>query len=208
QGQIACSRVFLQYHWLIAAQTHPCSLPQARPTRARASQPPKPKGSPERSSTMRLRRALLCLLLRYYVRADDLDEEDLFDLDGEGDYEDPESYIEYDQALYYDGPDDYYDGIEQFNMEDMADYPGEVSPELLEKIFGENPASGDELDALFEELGLGPEGVLYADDGYGEAFFDDEHPDQHKSTVKLVEPELGDVEEGLYERFGEGEDEL
>ena len=39
-------------------------------------------------------------------------------------------------------------------------------------------------------------------------FFDDEHPDQHKSTVKLVEPELGDVEEGLYERFGEGEDEL
>ena len=155
-----------------------------------------------------LRRACLCLLLRYYVRADDLDEEDLFDLDGEGDYEDPESYIEYDQALYYDGPDDYYDGIETFNMEDMADYPGEVSPELLEKIFGENPASGDELDALFEELGLGPEGVLYADDGYGEAFFDDEHPDQHKSTVKLVEPELGDVEEGLYERFGEGEDEL
>ena len=48
-----------------------------------------------------LRRACLCLLLRYYVRADDLDEEDLFDLDGEGDYEDPESYIEYDQALYY-----------------------------------------------------------------------------------------------------------
>ena len=144
-----------------------------------------------------LRRACLCLLLRYYIRADDLDEEDLFDLDGEGDYEDPESYIEYDQALYYDGPDDYYDGIEQFNMEDMADYPGEVSPELLEKIFGENPASGDELDALFEELGLGPEGVLYADDGYGEAFFDDEHPDQHKSTVKLVEPELGDVEEGI-----------
>ena len=84
----------------------------------------------------------------------------------------------------------------------------ELPPELLEKIFGENPASGDELDALFEELGLGPEGVLYADDGYGEAFFDDEHPDQHKSTVKLVEPELGDVEEGLYERFGEGEDEL
>ena len=81
--------------------------------------------------------------------SDDLDEEDLFDLDGEGDYEDPESYIEYDQALYYDGPDDYYDGIEQFNMEDMADYPGEVSPELLEKIFGENPASGDELDALY-----------------------------------------------------------
>ena len=160
------------------------------------------------NAAMRLRRALLCLLLRYYIRADDLDEEDLFDLDGEGDYEDPESYIEYDQALYYDGPDDYYDGIEQFNMEDMADYPGEVSPELLEKIFGENPASGDELDALFEELGLGPEGVLYADDGYGEAFFDDEHPDQHKSTVKLVEPELGDVEEGLYERFGEGEDEL
>ena len=155
-----------------------------------------------------LRRACLCLLLRYYVRADDLDEEDLFDLDGEGDYADPESYIEYDQALYYDGPDDYYDGIEQFNLEDMADYPGEVSPELLEKIFGENPASGDELDALFEELGLGPEGVLYADDGYGEAFYDDEHPDQHKSTVKLVEPELGDVEEGLYERFGEGEDEL
>ena len=155
-----------------------------------------------------LRRAWLCLLLRYYARADELDEEDLFDLDGEGDYEDPESYIEYDQALYYDGPDDYYDGIEQFNMEDMADYPGEVSPELLEKIFGENPASGDELDALFEELGLGPEGVLYADDGYGEAFYDDEHPDQHKSTVKLVEPELGDVEEGLYERFGEGEDEL
>ena len=93
-------------------------------------------------------------MLRYYIRADDLDEEDLFDLDGEGDYEDPESYIEYDQALYYDGPDDYYDGIEQFNMEDMADYPGEVSPELLEKIFGENPASGDELDALFEESGL------------------------------------------------------
>ena len=103
-----------------------------------------------------LRRACLCLLLRYYIRADDLDEEDLFDLDGEGDYEDPESYIEYDQALYYDGPDDYYDGIEQFNMEDMADYPGEVSPELLEKIFGENPASGDELDALFEELGWAP----------------------------------------------------
>ena len=154
-----------------------------------------------------LRRACLCLLLRIAI-ADDLDEEDLFDLDGEGDYADPESYIEYDQALYYDGPDDYYDGIEQFNMEDMADYPGEVSPELLEKIFGENPASGDELDALFEELGLGPEGVLYADDGYGEAFYDDEHPDQHKSTVKLVEPELGDVEEGLYERFGEGEDEL
>ena len=154
-----------------------------------------------------LRRAFLVLLLRRCA-ADDLDEEDLFDLDGEGDYEDPESYIEYDQALYYDGPDDYYDGIEQFNLEDMADYPGEVSPELLEKIFGENPASGDELDALFEELGLGPEGVLYADDGYGEAFYDDEHPDQHKSTVKLVEPELGDVEEGLYERFGEGEDEL
>ena len=63
-----------------------------------------------------LRRACLCLLLRYYIRADDLDEEDLFDLDGEGDYEDPESYIEYDQALYYDGPDDYYDGIEQFNI--------------------------------------------------------------------------------------------
>ena len=161
-----------------------------------------------REEAMRsLRRACLCLLLRIAI-ADDLDEEDLFDLDGEGDYEDPESYIEYDQALYYDGPDDYYDGIEQFNMEDMADYPGEVSPELLEKIFGENPASGDELDALFEELGLGPEGVLYADDGYGEAFYDDEHPDQHKSTVKLVEPELGDVEEGLYERFGEGEDEL
>ena len=58
-----------------------------------------------------LRRACLCLLLRYYIRADDLDEEDLFDLDGEGDYEDPESYIEYDQALYYDGPDDYYDGV-------------------------------------------------------------------------------------------------
>ena len=163
---------------------------------------------PEHRDAMRsLRRAFLVLLLRRCA-ADDLDEEDLFDLDGEGDYEDPESYIEYDQALYYDGPDDYYDGIEQFNMEDMADYPGEVSPELLEKIFGENPASGDELDALFEELGLGPEGVLYADDGYGEAFYDDEHPDQHKSTVKLVEPELGDVEEGLYERFGEGEDEL
>ena len=81
-----------------------------------------------------LRRALLCLLLRYYIRADDLDEEDLFDLDGEGDYEDPESYIEYDQALYYDGPDDYYDGIEQFNLEDMADYPGEVSPELLDVL--------------------------------------------------------------------------
>ena len=46
-------------------------------------------------------------------------------------------------------------------------------------------------DAM-EELGLGPEGVLYADDGYGEAFYDDEHPDQHKSTVKLVEPELGE----------------
>ena len=30
------------------------------------------------------RRAWLCLLLRYYVRADELDEEDLFDLDGEG----------------------------------------------------------------------------------------------------------------------------
>ena len=87
-----------------------------------------------------LRRACLCLLLRIAI-ADDLDEEDLFDLDGEGDYEDPESYIEYDQALYYDGPDDYYDGIEQFNLEDMADYPGEVSPELLEKIFGENPGS-------------------------------------------------------------------
>ena len=85
-----------------------------------------------------LRRAFLVLLLRRCA-ANDLDEEDLFDLDGEGDYEDPESYIEYDQALYYDGPDDYYDGIEQFNMEDMADYPGEVSPELLEKIFGENP---------------------------------------------------------------------
>ena len=97
---------------------------------------------------MRLRRALLCLLLRYYIRADDLDEEDLFDLDGEGDYEDPESYIEYDQALYYDGPDDYYDGIEQFNMEDMADYPGEVSPELLEKICGEL-GPGDALCACF-----------------------------------------------------------
>ena len=102
------------------------------------------------------------------------------------------------------------------NQQDTADRIAELDelglarwgPELLEKIFGENPASGDELDALFEELGLGPEGVLYADDGYGEACVDDEHPDQHKSTVTLGEPEWGEVEEGLYERFGEGEDEL
>ena len=40
------------------------------------------------------------------------------------------------------------------------------------------------------------------------AFFDDEHPDQHKSTVKLVEPELGDVEEASTSGSGEGEDEF
>ena len=69
-------------------------------------------------------------------------------------------------------------------------------------------AEGEDLDALFEQLGLGagPDGVLYADDGYGEAFFDDEHPDQDKSTVKLVVDEPGDVEEGLYERVDDEAD--
>lgn len=154
-------------------------------------------------------RAALCLVLRHYGgRADDLDEEDLFDLDGEGDYDPPDSYIEYDAAAYYDGPDDYYDGVEQFGGPGMEDYPGEVTPELLHKLFGDGAAEGEDLDALFEQLGLGagPDGVLYADDGYGEAFFDDEHPDQDKSTVKLVVDEPGDVEEGLYERVDDAAD--